>query len=60
VALTPQAYRRLALQYHPDKMEKDAAEAERVKAEKKFREITEAYEVLTDPGGGGGGGGGGV
>jgi molecular chaperone DnaJ len=39
------AYRRLAMQYHPDKVEvaeKDAAEA-------RFKEITEAYEVLRDP-----------
>src|SRR5207253_8021978 len=39
------AYRRLAMQYHPDRVgphEKQAAEA-------KFTEITEAYEVLRDP-----------
>ncbi len=36
------AYRRLARQYHPDvSKETDAAE--------KFREATEAYDVLTDP-----------
>lgn len=37
------AYRRLAKQHHPD-FNKDDAEAE-----KKFREIKEAYDVLSDP-----------
>ncbi len=36
------AYRKLALQYHPDKNEGKADVAE------KFREATEAYEVLSD------------
>jgi molecular chaperone DnaJ len=59
------AYRRLAMQYHPDK-NNGAKEAE-----EKFKDITEAYDVLRDPqkraaydrygeaglrGGGGGGG----
>ena len=35
-----QAYRRLARQYHPDVNPGDAA------AEQKFKEISEAYEVL--------------
>lgn len=37
------AYRRLALQYHPDK--NDGSK----EAEDKFKEATEAYEVLKDP-----------
>jgi molecular chaperone DnaJ len=62
------AYRKLALKWHPDKHKGDEA------AEKKFKEINGAYEILSDaqkrqqydtfgsaggPGGFGGGGGGG-
>ena len=63
-----QAYRRLAMQYHPDK---NGGSKE---AEEKFKEVIEAYDVLRDPQkraaydrygeaglrGGGGGGAGGV
>lgn len=62
------AYRKLALKWHPDRVKPDQKDA----AEKKFKEIGEAFEVLSDPqkrkaydvggfdpmGGGGGGGGG--
>ena len=41
------AYRKLALKYHPDK--NAATEEQRVKAEKKFKEVNEAYAVLSDP-----------
>lgn len=37
------AYRRLAMQYHPDRNNGDK------RAEEKFKEATEAYEVLRDP-----------
>ncbi len=36
------AYRKLAMQYHPDRNPDDA------KAEEKFKEINEAYQVLSD------------
>ncbi len=37
------AYRRLALKYHPDRNQGDK------RAEEKFKEAAEAYEVLSDP-----------
>ncbi|MBK8129830.1 MAG: molecular chaperone DnaJ [bacterium] len=37
------AYRKLAMQYHPDRNKGDAA------AEEKFKEVGEAYAVLSDP-----------
>lgn len=37
------AYRKQAMQWHPDKHKGDK------KAEEKFKEINEAYQVLSDP-----------
>lgn len=39
-----QAYRKLALQYHPDRVAPD----KKKEAEEKFKEISEAYAVLSD------------
>ena len=41
------AYRKLAIQYHPDKQH-DKSEAEKKEAEEKFKEAAEAYSVLSD------------
>ncbi len=38
------AYRKLALEWHPDRHQKD-----KEIAEKKFKELNEAYQVLSDP-----------
>lgn len=42
------AYRKLALKYHPDKQQGKSKE-EQDAAEARFKEITEAHEVLADP-----------
>lgn len=41
------AYRKLAVKWHPDKWQQ-ASEAEKKKAEENFKELAEAYDVLSD------------
>ena len=41
------AYRKLAIQYHPDRQQ-GKSEAEKKEAEEKFKEAAEAYDVLSD------------
>ena len=42
------SYKKMALKYHPDRMS-GKSEAEREMATAKFKEVNEAYEVLSDP-----------
>ena len=41
------AYRKAAMKYHPDKFS-SASEKEKKDAEEKFKEINEAYQVISD------------
>ncbi len=41
------AYRKLALKWHPDRNQ--GSEEQKVKADKMFKDINEAYSVLSDP-----------
>ena len=41
------AFRKAALKYHPDRMV-NASEEEKKVAEEKFKELNEAYQVLSD------------
>jgi len=42
------AFRKLSLKWHPDRHANDS-EKEKKEAEEKFKEIAEAYGVLSDP-----------
>ena len=41
-------YRKMAVKWHPDK-HSSGTESEKKNAEKKFKEIAEAYDALSDP-----------
>ena len=41
-------YKRLALKYHPDR-QANKTDAEKKEAEEKFKEISWAYSILSDP-----------
>ncbi|KAH7890700.1 hypothetical protein F5I97DRAFT_1800216 [Phlebopus sp. FC_14] len=43
------AYRRKALETHPDRLPQGASAAERAASEEMFRKVNNAYEVLSDP-----------
>lgn len=41
-------YKKLAIKYHPDKQQ-NKTNSEKIEAEEKFKEINEAYSILSDP-----------
>lgn len=41
-------YRQLALQYHPDRQDANLTEAEKASANERFKEISVAYEILSN------------
>ena len=41
------AYRKLSMQYHPDR-QAGKSDAEKKDAEEKFKEVSEAYSILSD------------
>lgn len=43
------AYRKLALKWHPDRIKDQNDQGKKEEAQKKFQEIGEAFEVLSDP-----------
>jgi molecular chaperone DnaJ len=42
------AFRRLALQFHPDRLPPDASDSQRAAAASRFRQASEAYRILGD------------
>ena len=49
VCVSLPAYKKLVMKYHPDK-NLDKSKDEREKAEAMFRDVSDAYDILTDPG----------
>eukprot|EP00764_Aduncisulcus_paluster_P013279 gnl/Carplike_NY0171/664_a916_2644.p1 GENE.gnl/Carplike_NY0171/664_a916_2644~~gnl/Carplike_NY0171/664_a916_2644.p1 ORF type:complete len:572 (+),score=151.65 gnl/Carplike_NY0171/664_a916_2644:22-1716(+) len=47
-AMLKKAFRKKALKYHPDKVPHDASPAEKEEADKCFKDVNEAYNVLND------------